>query len=145
MGSLTLPASGVIYLDTSPIIYSVEKHADFSSLLMPLWAAAKASPIKIVTSELALLETFVGPLKNNDLILLSRYEQTLKSADFELIPISESLLRDAAYLRAQFNLKTPDAIHAASALACGCAQFITNDGIFRRVTGLNAIVLSELL
>ena len=145
MGSLTLPASGIIYLDTSPIIYSVEKHPDFSPLLLPLWAAAKTSPIKIVTSELALLETFVGPLKNNDLVLLSRYEQTLKSADFELLPISEALLRDAANLRAQFNLKTPDAIHAATGLHASCVQFITNDGIFRRVTGLKVVVLSDLL
>ena len=98
-----------------------------------------------MTSELALLETFVGPLKNNDLVLLSRYEQTLKSADFELTPISEALLREAANLRAQFNLKTPDAIHAATGLHVGCVQFITNDGIFRRVTGLNVVVLSDLL
>lgn len=98
-----------------------------------------------MTSELTLLETFVGPLKNNDPVLLSRYEQTLKASDTELLPISEAILREAANLRAQFNLKTPDAIHAASGLFSGCVQFITNDGIFRRVPGLNVVVLHELL
>ena len=61
-----------------------------------------------------------------------------------LIVITEPILRDAARLRAQFNLKTPDAIHAATALSVGCAQFITNDLIFRRVPGLNVIVLRDL-
>lgn len=29
MGSLTLPASGVVYIDTAPLIYSVEKHSEY--------------------------------------------------------------------------------------------------------------------
>lgn len=145
MGSLTLPASGIIYLDTSPVIYSVEKHPDFFPLLTPLWVAASSTPIKIITSELTLLESFVGPLKNNDPVLLNRYELTLKGSDTELLPISEAILREAANLRAQFNLKTPDSIHAASGLSSGCVQFITNDSIFRRVPGLNVVVLQELL
>ena len=49
----------------------------------------------------------------------------------------------AARLRAQLGLKTPDAIHAATALATGCALFATNDKGFRRVTGLAVAVLSE--
>ncbi len=145
MGALTLPTSGVIYLDTAPIIYTVEKHPDYYPLLEPLWIAAKTTPIEIVTSALALLETFTGPLKNNDQILLSRYEQTLKASDTALIPITEQILREAAALRAQFNLKTPDAIHAASGLSSGCVQFITNDSIFRRVPGLTVALLHELL
>jgi predicted nucleic acid-binding protein len=55
------------------------------------------------------------------------------------------VLRDAAQLRADTSLKTPDAIHAATALAQGCVQFITNDPAFRRITGLNVVVVSELI
>lgn len=91
-----------------------------------------------------MLETFVGPLKNNDPILLNRYEQTLRNTDVSLIPVTTDILRRTATIRADFNLKTPDAIHAASGLQSGCVQFITNDPIFRRVTGLNVIVLREL-
>jgi predicted nucleic acid-binding protein len=87
----------------------------------------------------------VGPLKQNDAALAAIYEQTLTASDVRLISVTEDLLRQAARLRAQTNLKTPDAIHASTALASGCAQFITNDAAFRRVTGLNVIVLSELI
>lgn len=68
----------------------------------------------------------------------------LDTPPFILISITEDLLRQAAQIRAQTNLKTPDAIHAATALASGCVQFITNDPAFRRITGLNIVVLSEL-
>jgi predicted nucleic acid-binding protein len=77
--------------------------------------------------------------------LAAIYEQTLTASDVRLIPITEDLLRQTAQIRAQTNLKTPDAIHAATALASGCVQFITNDPAFRRVTGLNVVVLSELI
>lgn len=42
MGSLIVPASGLVYIDTNPVIYSVEKNAQYWPLLEPLWQAAKA-------------------------------------------------------------------------------------------------------
>lgn len=145
MGSLTLPSAGVIYLDTPPFIYTVEKHTDFYPLLEPLWVVAESGQVEVVSSALSLLETLVGPLKQNDAALVAMYEQTLTASDVRLISITENLLRQAAKIRAQTNLKTPDAIHAATALASGCARFITNDPAFRRVTGLNVVVLSDLI
>ena len=37
MGSLTLPPSGPVYLDTSGFIYSVERIPPYSDLLEPMW------------------------------------------------------------------------------------------------------------
>lgn len=145
MGALNLPASGVVYLDTAPIIYSVEKNPDFYSLMVPLWQAAQANQFELVSSSLTLLETLVVPIKQNDTVLVHAYERILTAADTRLIPISLNILREAARLRAQANLKTPDAIHAATALSAGCIQFITNDPVFRRVSGLTVIVLKDLI
>ncbi len=145
MGSLTLPAAGLIYVDTAPIIYGIERNPDFGTLLLPLWQAAQTRQINLTTSALTLLETLVLPIKLNDSILIAAYERALTAAETQLIPISNDILRHAATIRANFNLKTPDAIHAASAVRSGCVQFITNDSIFRRVTGLNVVVLSDLL
>ena len=60
------------------------------------------------------------------------------------LPVSLSVLEEAARLRAAHNLKTPDAIHAATALAAGCSLFVTNDFGFRRVPGLQVAVLAEV-
>ncbi len=77
MGSLSLPASGIIYVDTAPIIYTVERHADYESLLLPLWAKADAQSLTVITSELTLLETLVKPLRDNNQTLIDDYEKPL--------------------------------------------------------------------
>jgi predicted nucleic acid-binding protein len=56
------------------------------------------------------------------------------------------VLRQAAVLRATIpSLRTPDAIHAATALLGNCDMFLTNDPGFRRVPGLPLILLSNVL
>jgi hypothetical protein len=75
MGSLTVPSSGLVYLDTNPVIYSVEKNPTYWPLLQPLWQAAKAGTVEIVSSDLTLMETLVGPLKSGDTALAHAYEQ----------------------------------------------------------------------
>jgi predicted nucleic acid-binding protein len=142
---LTLPLSGAVYVDTAPVIYSVEKHADYWTLLHPLWAASKAGQIQIVSSELILLETLVGPYKRGDAALANDYEQLLTATEVRLEPITVAILKSAARLRADLNLKTPDAIHAATALATGCAQLITNDDDLRRVPGLPVVLLKDVV
>jgi predicted nucleic acid-binding protein len=42
-----------------------------------------------------------------------------------------------AYSRAEYNLRTPDAIQAATALSHGATGFVSNDAGFRRVAGLD--------
>jgi len=145
MGALTLPPSGLVYLDTNSMIYSVEKHPVYEPVLLPVWQAARSATIEIVSSELTLMETLVGPLKAVDTALANSYELLFQQAQTRLLPISQVILRQAARLRATTKLKTPDALHAATALDAGCARFITNDAGFRTVTGLPLVVLDDLL
>lgn len=145
MGQLIIPASSVIYIDTSVVIYSVEWNPDYYALLQPLWLKFQTGEIELVSSELILMEALVLPFRNSDTFLLNAYEQLLLSEKMRLIPINQTVLRQAANLRATANLKTPDAIHAATALAVNCIQFITNDKGFRNVSGLPVVVLSEVL
>jgi predicted nucleic acid-binding protein len=145
VGTLTLPASGLVYLDANPIIYAVEKHPVYAPLLQPLWQAAQASTIEVVTSDLALMETLVGPLKTGNTGLAQTYEQVLSGTDLRLLPISQAILREAARLRATTKLKTPDALHAATAQLAGCVQFISNDVGFRGAIHLPLVILDDLL
>ena len=69
MGELTLPESSIVYVDTQILIYSVEKHSAYWSLLRPMWLKSKSGDIQIISSELALLETLVAPLRNADSVL----------------------------------------------------------------------------
>ena len=145
MGALTVPAAGLVYLDANSVIYSVEKHPVYWPLLEPLWQATKGKTIEIVSSDLVLMETLVGPLKAGDMALANAYEQLFQQAQTRLFPITHSILREAARLRATTKLKTPDALHAATAQQIGCALFITNDVGFRGVPSLPLVILDDLL
>lgn len=146
MGKLTLPASGVIYVDTQIVIYSIETQAPYWSLLLPLWQAAQTGSITIVSSELILMETLVGPLKQQDTVLTKAYEQLFQSAEMRLLPITQPILRQAAHLRAAIpGLRTPDALHAATAVLANCALLLTNDNGFRRIPRLSCVILNDVL
>lgn len=145
MGQLSFPLGARVYLDTSPIIYSVEKHADYWQILISLWQSLKAGEIEAVTSELTLLETLVQPIRQNNQVLISAYETLLIKTEIELSPITLDILRDSANLRAAENLKTPDAIHSATATAANCQYLLTNDAAFKRVQNMSVVILSELL
>ena len=134
MGQLKIPESGVVYADAQIAIYTTDKHHVYSSVCVPLWQNAKSGQIEVATSELTLLETLIIPLRNNDILLASRRESLWQQSNTLLLPITREVLREAAFLRAHISgLKTPDAIHAATALVNECALFITNDLGFKRV------------
>ncbi len=98
-----------------------------------------------MTSELTLLEVLVVPIRLNNQPLIDAYGALFSSSDIELVPISAPVLRNAAQLRASQNLKTPDAIHAATALLSNCVRLVSNDNSFRRLAGIDVTILSDLI
>jgi len=146
VGQLALPAAGLVYLDTDALIYSVEKIVPYAALLQPLWDAAAQRTFQVVSSDLALLEALVQPLQLGDTVLVQLYRDLLTaSQETRLIPISRAVIEAAARLRATTGIKTPDAIHAASALGEGVARFVSNDPVYRRIPGLPVTILDDLL
>ena len=146
MGQLALPDSAYVYIDTVTVIYAVEQTPTYGVLLNLLWNSLQAGNLEVFTSELTLMETLVVPMRNSDTFLIDAYEQLLLSPQMQLIPISQIVLKEAAKLRATTpSLKTPDAIHAATAITSGCTQFLTNDRQLRTVANLPVVVLDEVL
>lgn len=145
MGQVKLPPSGSVYVDTCAVIYRVERVEPYLTASAPLWDALDAGLVQVVTSELCLLEVLVKPLRDGNIALVSLFRTVLLgTAGLTTLPITRAILESAAQLRAGHNLKTPDAIHAATALAYGSSLFVSNDAGFRRVPGLSVAVLSEI-
>lgn len=118
-----------LYLDTSIFIYSIEQYPDFQELCDAVINATTQYEIFAVTSELALSEALVMPIRKNNTALQELFEGAIQSAGGLLVvPIERQILVRAAELRAATpSLKTPDAIHLATALETGCEVFLTND------------------
>jgi predicted nucleic acid-binding protein len=145
MGRIALPSSGLVYTDAQVVIYTVDKYPNYAPLCRPIWEAARASTITVISSQLILAETLVAPLRSGDLVHLADREALWRHPNTRLFPVTEAIIREAAQLRADFNLKTPDAIHAATALHHGCTLFVSNDTAFRRVPNLSVAILDDVL
>ena len=145
MGSLSLPDDGSAYLDSNSFIYSVERVEPYCALLDLVWQRARSGEITIVSSDITVLETLVKPLRDGDEVVEGLFRSLLDSNEVRLISASRELWESAARIRAETRLKTPDALHAATALSAGCNLFITNDRDFRRVPNLPVVILDDLL
>jgi predicted nucleic acid-binding protein len=144
MGLNFVPSS-LIYADTSIFIYTMESHPDYWSILQPLWQQFSEGKISIITSELTLMEVLVLPIRNYETDLINDYEILLSLPNIKLKTITQSILKKAAEIRANFNLKTPDAIHAATAILNDCTVFFTNDRGFGKVADLPVMIINEVL
>lgn len=146
MGQLMLPSSGVIYADAQIPIYTADVHPTYAPVLDSLWAAITSTPLQVMSSELTLVETLVLPLRLGDNVMLRQREGIWQQKNAQLVPITQAILREAAQLRANIpGLKTPDAIHAATALIHGCVLFVSNDIGFRRIPHLPLVILDDVL
>ena len=144
MGRVTVPASGLIYIDSCVLIYGIERVEPYFSCASALWPVEGARP-QIITSALTLLEVLVKPFREKNDSLGQAYRESIMSPEgVQCIPITLPLLESAARIRAEFGLRTPDAIHTATAISSGCVLFVTNDVVFRRISGLNVAVISEI-
>lgn len=50
----------------------------------------------------------------------------------------------AAEIRAEYRLQMPDALQAATALHSRASAMLTNDPIFKRLSGLDVLLLDDL-
>jgi predicted nucleic acid-binding protein len=146
VGQITLPPAGRIYIDSSIVIYTVETHALYWPSLENLWEKARSHTYSLISSELTILECLVGPMKKGDQLMVQAYSQIFNSTDLDIVPIGRQIILHAAKLRAEIAaLRTPDALHAATAKMLGCDVFLTNDNGFKRISGLDVIVLNDAI
>jgi predicted nucleic acid-binding protein len=135
-----------IGLDSNVFIYAVEAHPKYLELVKPILRWTLGPSGKAVTSTITMTEALARPYRLAELALVQECHALLITyPHIEWIPPTLQIADPAAQIRADHNLRTPDAIQAATALAAGVKGFVTNDPIFRRVPALDVLILDELL
>jgi predicted nucleic acid-binding protein len=116
-----------VYFDACIAIYLVEDHPTFAPMIETrLVEKTQTAKVIIRASELTEMECLVMPLRNKNHPLLNKFRLWFDKV--EMLPVEREIFRRAAQLRADFvGLKTPDAIHLATALHFGSDEFWTND------------------
>ena len=134
-----------IGIDTAPIIYFIESNSLYDSCVTPIFEMIEQGKITGVTSVISLTEVLTLPIKLGQTQLYMQYRDLLMdSANLELIPVDRVIAERASLLRAQYGLRTPDAIQLAAAIESGCEAFLTNDSGLIRVTDISVISLGDL-
>jgi predicted nucleic acid-binding protein len=131
--------------DTVSIIYFIEKHPTYIVRMRDILSRVDAGKIQGMVSTIALAEVLVHPAKKGDQALARQYERLLtKSKNMHLISVDTDVARNTAELRAEYSLKTPDALHVAAAIHGGADAFLTNDRGLRRITAIDVLILEDL-
>lgn len=146
MGIIESIGQGPVGLDTCVFIYYIEEHPTYLGIVAQIFEAIAHGQIMAITSGITLLETLVIPLRKKDKRLAEHYQQLLTESDgLTLLELNKDLLYRGALLRAEFGLKTPDALQIAAAQIKKCTAFITNDRRVSNFTGLKILQLSDFL
>lgn len=132
----------VVALDTSVFIYVLEAHPVYAHPAMALLARIRDGAWSGVFASVGMIELLTGPKQAGRVDLAVAYERHLAAfPNLEIAPLSERVIWLASDLRAKYGIRTPDAIHLATALAAGADEFITNDKALRKVQELSVVMV----
>jgi len=135
----------IAFFDASALIYLIESKPPFGrrvrQALAPL---TEAHPdLGTAVSRLTWLECRVGPLKANDTTALATFDGFFACPDLVWVELTKDVVELATAIRVKHGLRTPDALQAASGLQLGMNHvFLTGDSTFKRVAGLNVMLLA---
>jgi uncharacterized protein len=137
MGSLNiaeLPQGQVLALDTVALVYFLERHPTFYPTVKTLFEQIETNRFSAVMCSLAFAELLVPAYRAGQSQEVVKIMEILHNfPHLEIVPLSSSIAAEAARLRARYSLRTPDAIHLATALERKAALFVTNDKKLQRL------------
>lgn len=127
------------YLDACCFIYLLEGTPD--------WRAAVEAQLrhfpnaKFASSRLSRLECRSKPLREGNQALVTQYDALFSPDSVRLVDVGAEVIERATDLRARFNLKSPDALHLATALQIQASAFVTGDATLARCSDVNVVVV----
>lgn len=130
---------GLIYVDSCLLIYLGEHHARWGEDVGA--AMRRTRDARFGISPLVKCECLVAPLKRGDPVLEQAYHDLFER--FIPLAMPDRIYLQAAALRARFGLRTPDALHLATAQHHRCDALWTNDNRLAQAShGLARNILS---
>jgi len=107
----------VVALETAPLIYHIEENSIYLPFVRPFFEAVDRGEFRVVTSVLTLTEVLVHPMRHGDHEVADRYRRILlHSNQVATVPVSAAIAEEAARLRAEYALRTPDDIQLTTAI-----------------------------
>jgi predicted nucleic acid-binding protein len=123
-----------IYWDAMIFIYLVEDHPKFAPAVTRIYERMKKRQDTLYTSALTLGEALIGPIKGRDAGLASKMRTAFRGDEVSMLPFLPSTAEIYANIRVNFPVKSPDAIHLATAAEAKVDLFLANDRHLHQLT-----------
>jgi predicted nucleic acid-binding protein len=121
-------------IDTVILIYFLERHPHYFREVLQIFREIESGEISAVLSSLVFTELLVPAYRANDQQRVKKIVQILTNyPHLDITPLNPEIAISAAQLRAQYQLRTPDAIHAATGMHAKADGIITNDKAFKKL------------
>lgn len=134
----------IIGLDTSIFIYHLEAHPTYQALTTTVLNSVQTGKQRAIVSTVALMELTVQPWRINQPHVARHYEALLAHFPYlTLVDVTRDVARQAAQLRATYQIRPADALHVATALVHRATAFATNDKGLNRLNSLIDIVVLD--
>jgi len=137
----------LIGLDTAIFIYHFEGHATHLPLTRIVLDVVQAGKCTAIVSTVAIMELTVQAWRAHRSDIARQYEVLLVNfPHLRLVDVTRDVARQAARLRAAYNLRPADALQAASALVNGATLWVSNDKQLKRLEPeLEVVILDEFV
>jgi predicted nucleic acid-binding protein len=149
MGRFTerLKPFSTIGLDTTVFIYHFEENPTYLPLTLELFTSIETGTRTGITSTITLLEIIVRPLALNRSDIARKYEALLVNfPNIRIVDLDRDIIRQAAQLRAEYHISSPDALQIGASLMHRASAFITNDRRLERLHDkLDVIILDDFI
>jgi predicted nucleic acid-binding protein len=134
MSKIPIKDGKTVLLDTVVLIYFLENHERYGALAESCLKRIELGEIRGIISSLVFAELLVPLYKSDDKVAASGLVSRLTGfRNLTIHDLDAETSATAARLRAKYGLRTPDAIHAATALTAGGDGILTNDRQLRRL------------
>ncbi len=142
---MVIESGKTVLLDTNCFIYYFEDNEEYADKLESVFVNIQDGKNKAYMSVLSLLEVLVKPKKENNIFLESRYKLMLSNyPNLSIVDVSFSVSDIAARLRAEYSIRTPDAIILATGIGMKVDYFITNDIRLKNICDEESIQIVNL-
>jgi predicted nucleic acid-binding protein len=137
----------LIGLDTAIFIYHFEGHATYLPLTRVILEVVQSGQCTALVSTVAIMELTVQAWRVHRADIARQYEVLLANfPHIKLVDVTRDVARQAARLRATYNLRPADALQVASALVNGATLWVSNDKQLTRLEPeLEVLILDEFV
>lgn len=137
-----LAEAGIVYVDAGVLALHLVGDARYLPLTRAILAGLRDGDFTAFTSAITIYQVLVEPYRSGQEATAERAEALIAALQgLEVVPVSATIARQAAQVKAQIGGGLPRAIQIATALAGDSEIYVTRRSTLRRIAGLGVAQL----